>query len=146
MYNITEYQSITDGKDGKMKKIEPQKIKSLRIRQGLSQQKLARLLGISDRAISKWELGYSQPSADHLVALAQIFGANMEDFLSDVDTVKKEEAKGFRVWDPEMKTKYNWNIVWGIPGVFCLFWAIVFALLGKEPKAAEEEAAASDAA
>ncbi|MBQ6827030.1 MAG: hypothetical protein IJO46_03365, partial [Thermoguttaceae bacterium] len=59
---------------------------------------------------------------------------------------KKEEAKGFRVWDPEMKAKYNWNIVWGIPGVFCLFWAIVFALLGKEPKAAEEEAAASDAA
>ena len=96
MYNITEYQSITDGKDGKMKKIEPQKIKSLRIRQGLSQQKLARLLGISDRAISKWELGYSQPSADHLVALAQIFGANMEDFLSDVDTVKKEEAKGMK--------------------------------------------------
>ncbi len=59
---------------------------------------------------------------------------------------KKEEAKGFRVWDPEMKAKYNWNIVWGIPGVFCLFWAIVFALLGKEPKAAEEEAAASEAA
>ncbi len=79
-----------------MKKIEPQKIKSLRIRQGLSQQELAGLLGISDRAVSKWELGYSQPSANHLIALLQIFGANIEDFSSDTDTVKEETATGMK--------------------------------------------------
>ncbi len=79
-----------------MKKIDPQKIKTLRIRQGLSQQELARLLGISDRAISKWELGYSQPSANHLIALAQIFGANMEDFLPDSDKLKKESTQGMK--------------------------------------------------
>ena len=77
-----------------MQKIEPQKIKALRIRQGLSQQKLARHMGISDRAVSKWELGYSQPSAHHLIALTQILGVNMEDFLSSDIAVKKEETHG----------------------------------------------------
>ena len=79
-----------------MQKIEPQKIKNLRMRQGLSQQELSRLLGISDRAISKWELGYSQPSANHLIALAQIFGANIEDFLSTAKTQKGEEIQGMK--------------------------------------------------
>ncbi|MBQ9805734.1 MAG: L-serine ammonia-lyase, iron-sulfur-dependent, subunit alpha [Clostridia bacterium] len=79
-----------------MKKIEPEKIKSLRIRQGLSQQKLARLLGISDRAISKWELGYSQPSANNLIAMAQIFGAGMEDFIASTDTAKPQAPTGMQ--------------------------------------------------
>ncbi|MBE6605313.1 MAG: helix-turn-helix domain-containing protein [Ruminococcaceae bacterium] len=69
-----------------MRKIEPQQIKKLRIRRGLSQQELARMLGISDRAVSKWELGYSQPSANHLIALSQIFGTSVESFLSPSDT------------------------------------------------------------
>ena len=80
----------------KMKKIDPQKIKSLRIRQGLSQQELAQILSISDRAVSKWELGYSQPSANHLIALAQIFGAKMEDFLPNSDAVKEESIQGMK--------------------------------------------------
>ena len=64
-----------------MQKMEPQKIKSLRMSKGLSQKELSRLLGISDRAISKWELGYAQPSANHLIAMAQIFGVGIEEFL-----------------------------------------------------------------
>lgn len=79
-----------------MRKIDSRKIKSLRIRQGLSQQELARSLGISDRAVSKWELGYSQPSANHLVALAQALGARMEDFWSDSDAVKEEPIQGMK--------------------------------------------------
>lgn len=39
----------------------------------------------------------------------------------------------------------DWKKLLYIPTVFCLFWTIVFAVLGKEPKSAEE-AAASDAA
>ena len=73
-----------------MKKIEYKKIKELRKRQGLSQLELSRLLGISEQAVSKWELGYSQPSANHLIALAQIFGVSMEEFLTASVAVKKE--------------------------------------------------------
>ena len=73
-----------------MKKIEYKKIKELRKRQGLSQLELSRLLGISEQAVSKWELGYSQPSANHLIALAQIFGVSMEEFLTASAAVQKE--------------------------------------------------------
>ena len=79
-----------------MKKIDPQKIKKLRNDQGLSQQELARLLGISDRAISKWELGYSQPTANHLIALTQILGADIERFLPDSNIAHEEVPQGMK--------------------------------------------------
>ena len=69
-----------------MQKIEPHKIKALRKKQGLSQKELAGLLGISDRAISKWELGNSQPSSHHLVAMAEILGVDINEFLSADET------------------------------------------------------------
>ncbi len=43
------------------------------------------------------------------------------------------------------KTKTNWKKALRFPTIFCLIWTIVFVVLGKEPKSAEE-AAASEAA
>ena len=40
----------------------------------------------------------------------------------------------------------KWDKLLYIPTVFCLIWTVLFVVLGKEPKAAEEEAAASEAA
>jgi len=54
-----------------------------------------------------------------------------------VEAAPAEEAA------PAAKT--DWKKLLYIPTVFCLFWTIVFAVLGKEPKSAEE-AAASEAA
>ena len=48
-------------------------------------------------------------------------------------------AKKFGVWNKEVQAKYNWKNIWGKPAIFCLIFALIFALLGKEPKAAEEE-------
>ncbi|MBP3437370.1 MAG: L-serine ammonia-lyase, iron-sulfur-dependent, subunit alpha [Clostridia bacterium] len=79
-----------------MQKINPQRIRDLRIKQGLSQQELAHQLGISDRAISKWELGYSQPSASHLIALSRLFCVGIEDFLSAAQAEKGEESQGMQ--------------------------------------------------
>ncbi len=51
------------------------------------------------------------------------------------------EKVGFlKCINPENQVKYNWNKIWGIPGIFCLIFAIVFAVLGKEPKSPEEDA------
>ena len=54
-----------------------------------------------------------------------------------VEAAPAEEAA------PAAKT--DWKKLLYIPTVFCLFWTVVFAVLGKEPKSAEE-AAASEAA
>lgn len=80
-----------------MQGINAQKIRELRIRRGLSQQELSRLLGISVQAISKWELGYSQPSASHLIQLAQAFNVGIDDFLTNhKQNVKNNNTAGMK--------------------------------------------------
>ncbi len=66
-----------------MKEFRGERIKELRIKKGLSQKKLAGYLGISDRAISKWETGLSRPSAENLILLSQILNSSVEYFVED---------------------------------------------------------------
>lgn len=48
---------------------------------GLSQSQVARLLGISDKAVSKWENGKSKPKTSILRKLAELYGTSIEDLL-----------------------------------------------------------------
>lgn len=66
-------------------------------------------------------------------------GSAEETTEASAPAVADSAAKKFGVWDKEVWTKYNWKNIWGKPAIFCLIFAIIFALLGKEPKAAEEE-------
>ena len=51
---------------------------SLRKESNLSQEELARLLGISNKAVSKWETGASKPTTDKIIKLSKIFGCSVE--------------------------------------------------------------------
>ncbi len=53
----------------------------LRISKELSQFQLGRLLGVSDKAVSKWENGVSKPKIEILIKLAQIFNISVDDLL-----------------------------------------------------------------
>ena len=76
---------------------EMQMIKSLRISRGLSQKELARLIGTSDRTVSKWERGDARPKDAHIRALAQIFGVSTQQLLSvDESSKNNEEATGMQ--------------------------------------------------
>ena len=59
----------------------------LRKAAGLSQSQAARLLGLSDKAVSKWENGRAKPSTENLRKLAALYGVPVEELL------KKREAK-----------------------------------------------------
>ena len=61
-----------------------EKIKSARIKRGLSQKQLGQMLGISDRAVSKWENGTSDPSTSNLLALAILYGVSVEEILNKI--------------------------------------------------------------
>ena len=76
-----------------MYKFQPSKITELRNKHKMSQKVLGEKLGITDRAVSKWETGLSTPSSVHLIKLSRIFGVSVDFFLNSTDffDVKYEE-------------------------------------------------------
>lgn len=65
-----------------MSEFQYEKIRHLRENAKMSQKALAKQLGISDRAVSKWETGLSRPATNNMVELAQIFNVPVEYFFS----------------------------------------------------------------
>ncbi len=62
-----------------------ERIYSLRKARGLSQEELAAAVGVSRQAVSKWELGESQPEVDKAVLLAQALGVTTDQLLLGVE-------------------------------------------------------------
>lgn len=54
---------------------------SLRKEKGMTQSELADKLGISNKAVSKWETGESMPDTSLLVPLSEIFGVTVDELL-----------------------------------------------------------------
>ncbi len=71
-----------------MDKFNSDKIKELREKSGITQKQLGDMLGISDRAVSKWESGLSKPSGQNLVSLARIFNIPVEILFENTDYTK----------------------------------------------------------
>lgn len=60
-----------------------EKLVSMRKEKGLSQMKLAEMMGVSRQAISRWEVGASVPSTDNLKFLGNLYGVPLEYLLHD---------------------------------------------------------------
>ncbi|MBQ9942255.1 MAG: helix-turn-helix transcriptional regulator [Christensenellaceae bacterium] len=59
------------------------RIKNCRQSAGLSQEKVAELVGVSRQAVTKWETGQSAPSTENLFRLAEILGTTVDFLLAD---------------------------------------------------------------
>ena len=71
------------------------KIKEFRIKNKLTQKDLSQSLGISNRAVSKWENGLSFPSSQHIFELSKIFGVPMDIFYSkNSSNIQKPKITG----------------------------------------------------
>lgn len=66
-----------------MSQFIPEKLKKLRKEKGFTQKTLGMRLDISDRAVSKWEMGLSKPSSGNLLALSRIFSVPVEYFFTE---------------------------------------------------------------
>ena len=55
-----------------------ERIKEQRKKCGLSQEKVAELVGVSRQAVTKWESNQSAPSTENLFKLAEIFGTTVD--------------------------------------------------------------------
>ena len=68
-----------------------ERIKNQRTRAGLSQERVAELVGVSRQSVTKWESGQSAPSTENLFRLAEIFGTTV-DMLLDIPDEKNAQS------------------------------------------------------
>lgn len=66
-----------------------ERIKEHRKKCGMSQEKVAELVGVSRQAVTKWESGQSAPSTENLFKLAEIFGTTVDLLL---DSPEQEQC------------------------------------------------------
>ena len=57
------------------------RIRQFREERGLSQKKLANLIGVSNSRLSNWELGLNRPDADILAALCTVLQVSPSELL-----------------------------------------------------------------
>lgn len=60
-------------------------IAAYRCKQGLSQYQLGKLVGVSDKAVSKWENGSSKPKMSTCRKLAHVFGITLDELMTPSD-------------------------------------------------------------
>ena len=77
------------------------RIAFLRRQNGMSQEQLADLLGISAQAISKWENGHTMPDTSLLPVLAQIFQCSIDEIIMPA-----------YIFDPEIEEKKMDRMDW----------------------------------
>ena len=71
-------------------------ISALRERSGLSQYQLGALVGVTDKAVSKWENGASKPRIDTIRKLAEILDVGVDELLTcEYATFSKERKDLF---------------------------------------------------
>ena len=71
-------------------------ISALRKEKGLTQLELARQMGVTDKAVSKWERNLSFPDVASLPKLAEVLGTSVDELL-EVKTAAQEEPAGPQV-------------------------------------------------
>lgn len=74
-----------------------EKIKELRRKNDLTQEKLADQLGVSYQTVSKWETGVTSPDLSLIVPLARLFKVTTDElfgFDENADMLRKKELEG----------------------------------------------------
>lgn len=61
------------------------KIKELRLEKGLSQLKLGKMIGVSQKAIDYWERNINEPKASYIISLVKVFDVSFDDFFADIN-------------------------------------------------------------
>ena len=76
-----------------MKKTLGMMISSLRKDKGMTQLELAEKIGVTDKAVSKWERDLSFPDINSIPKLAEIFENSVDDLMQVKPKTKENERK-----------------------------------------------------
>lgn len=107
-------------------------IKECRKSAGLSQDKLAELVGVSRQAVTKWEAGQTAPSTENLLKLAEIFGTTVDRLIATDDSPKQltaaeiyqfyKQEEQREVEKKRIQRKKNLVAASGITGIYLLIY------------------------
>ena len=75
------------------------KLYKLRTESNLTQKDLANILGVSDKAVSKWETGEAMPRVKTLKNIADCFSVTYEDLLSQTEELKTNETEKHEAYE-----------------------------------------------
>ena len=95
-------------------------IAECRKQKNLTQMQLAEKLGITDKAISKWERGIAMPDSSIMLELCGILGISVNELLSgekrnmENDNQKNEQLLLDMAKEIEKKNKMIWSSMWAI--------------------------------
>ncbi len=95
-------------------------IAECRKKANLTQMQLAEKLGITDKAVSKWERGVAMPDTSIMLELCDILGISVNELLSGEKIImennnqKNEELLLEMAKELEKKNKTIWSSMWAI--------------------------------
>lgn len=69
-------------------------IATLRKENNMTQLQLAEKMGVTDKAVSKWERDLSCPDIDSIPRLAEIFGVSVDELMQVKERGKEENTAG----------------------------------------------------
>lgn len=108
------------------------KLYEYRTQKGLTQKELGKLLGVTDKAVSKWETGESKPRLDKMTQITELFGTSIDQMLGNEAQDDGELLKPYKTifdsslkkYDKYYKTARIWTYIFAV--VY-----FVFALIQK---------------
>ena len=71
-----------------------EKITTLRVKAGMSQEQLAESLGVSRQSVSKWEMDQALPQIDKVLPMCELFGISTDQLLQEKIELPKSGAEG----------------------------------------------------
>ena len=98
-------------------------IAECRKQKGLTQMQLSEKLGITDKAVSKWERGIAMPDTSIMLELCDILCISVNELLSgekinmENDNQKNEQLLLDMAKEIEKKNRTIWNAMWTIMAV-----------------------------
>ena len=82
-----------------------EKVSSLRESLGMTQEEFGKSLGVTNRAVSKWENEISYPSIDSIYKICKLYNVSIEYFFSDLEPAFKKE--GVKLAMPTIRELYK---------------------------------------
>lgn len=101
----------------------PSRLQELRKSSGLSQNSLAKELGVAQQTVAQWEKGTREPNIEMLIKISTFFSVSVDDLLDvgsvsdfekmlvEVDKVEKRDIKNFlnKLYEDTKEEKIHWE-------------------------------------